>query len=336
MTNKIRVLRTAVTNPWFNLATEDWIFRDLDPDTHVLYLWRNDNTVVIGAHQNPWVECRVEEMEEDGVVLARRQSGGGAVFQDLGNTCFTFMSGRTNYAQNDNFVIVCEALAKFGIDAEPSGRNDIVVDGRKVSGSAFRHTQDRSFHHGTLLVNTDMSRLANYLTPNKLKLEAKGIKSVKSRVANLVEFAPDLDNEKLCSALIETFCDHYGQSCDVEWLDEQTLRQVDELNSYYERLADWDWRFGKTPEFSHQFGTRFDWGVIDIHLDVKAGIISEVKVYSDTLDTAFVPIVEQTLTGVKYDLDAIQVVLTGAGAADSQRCGRFADISNLLRSKHDG
>lgn len=333
MTKKIRILRTAVTNPWFNLATEDWIFRDLDPDTHTLYLWRNDNTVVIGAHQNPWVECKVEEMERDNVVLARRQSGGGAVFQDLGNTCFTFMSGRSNYAQNENFDIVCKALAKLGIEAETSGRNDIVVEGRKISGSAFRHRQDRSFHHGTLLVNTDMSRLANYLTPNKLKLESKGIKSVKSRVANLVEFAPDLDNETLCAALVEAFCEHYGQSAQVEWLDQDTLSQVEELNSYYEKLSDWDWRFGKTPEFSHQMGTRFDWGVVDLHLDVVGGVISTVKLYSDCLDTGFVPLLEQTLTNVAYNLDAIDIVLSGAGAADSTRSQFFADISDLIRSQ---
>lgn len=334
MSKKVRILRTSVTNPWFNLATEDWIFRDLDPETHVLYLWRNDNTVVIGAHQNPWAECKVEEMERDGVVLARRQSGGGAVFQDLGNTCFTFMSSRSNYLQDTNFQIVCNALAKLGIEAEPSGRNDIIVDGRKISGSAFRHTQDRSFHHGTLLVNTDMTRLGNYLTPHKLKLASKGVKSVKSRVANLVEFAPDLDNEKLCAALIEAFCEYHGETAEVEWLDEDTLRQVEELNSYYEKLADWDWRFGKTPEFSHRVETRFDWGIIDIHLNVEGATITEVKVYSDGLDAGFVPLLEQSLTGVKYKTEEIKAVLAGVAGADGERAQRLKDVSELLVSQY--
>jgi len=232
MKKKIRILRTAVTNPWFNLATENWIFRDLDPEVFTLFLWRNENTVVIGNYQNPWVECKVDKMDRDEVFLARRQSGGGAVFHDLGNTNFTFLCARENYEEAANFKIITDAILSLGITAEKSGRNDIHVDGRKISGSAFRHTQQRSFHHGTLLINADMSRLADYLNPNPLKLQAKGVKSVRSRVANLIEFNETLDHETVCQAIIRSFSDYHGQTVEVEWLDNDYLQQIDKHHTY--------------------------------------------------------------------------------------------------------
>lgn len=154
----------------------------------VLFLWRNADTVVIGRAQNPWKECNTRRMEEDHVRLARRSSGGGAVFHDLGNTCFTFMAGKPEYDKTVSTAIVLAALNSLGVTAEASERNDLVVKtdsgDRKVSGSAYRETMDRGFHHGTLLLNADLSRLANYLNPDQKKLQAKGITSVRGRVAN--------------------------------------------------------------------------------------------------------------------------------------------------------
>jgi len=248
---KLRILKSAVTNPWFNLATEDWIFNTLDPDSHTLFLWRNSETVVIGRSQNPWVECKIDKMEADDVFLARRQSGGGAVFHDLGNTNFTFLSPKDDYDQAANFTIIISALKKLGIEADLSGRNDMQVGDKKISGSAFKHAADRSFHHGTLLVNANMQKLGDYLNPHPLKLKAKGIKSVRSRVANLVEFNEDINHETLSEAIIEAFCEYYGDTAPVEELDEASLAQQPTLNKYYQQMADWDWRFGKTPEFTH-------------------------------------------------------------------------------------
>lgn len=335
MTKKIRILRTAVTNPWFNLATENWILRDLDPDTFTLYLWRNDNTVVIGRYQNPWVECKVDKMEAEHIYLARRQSGGGAVFHDLGNTNFTFLSARESYEQDANFDILIAGLAKLGINAEKSGRNDVLVDGKKISGSAFRHTPRSSFHHGTVLVNADMSRLADFLNPNKLKLEAKGIKSVRSRVANLVDFQPDIDNEKLCAAIAEAFCEYHGQTAEVEWLDENTLRQDAKLNQYYEELSDWNWRFGTTPAFSHHLQTRFDWGMLDVHLDVNKAVITEAKIFSDALDTELIPLLEATLTDTRYQPAEIKAKLAQLGEQHPTQQAQINDVADWLSSAHE-
>jgi len=169
----LRILKSSVTNPWFNLATEDWIFQALDANSHTLFLWRNSETVVIGRSQNPWVECKIDKMEADDIFLARRQSGGGAVFHDLGNTNFTFLSPKDSYDQDANFTIIINALKKLGIEADLSGRNDMQVGDKKISGSAFKHAADRSFHHGTLLVNANMQKLGDYLNPHPLKLKAK-------------------------------------------------------------------------------------------------------------------------------------------------------------------
>jgi lipoate-protein ligase A len=302
----VRVFTSESNNPWFNLATEDWIFRDMDPSYRILFLWRNADTVVIGRHQNPWKECNLEKMERDGVYLARRQSGGGAVYQDLGNTNFTFMTSLDQYDQEENFRIIIEALAKFGITAERSGRNDILVDGRKVSGSAFKRAKDRAFHHGTLLIGADLGRLVDYLNPAKKKLVSKGIESVKSRVANLAEFNDAIDHDKLTATIIETFLERYGESAEVEHLTRDDLAEIPSLNAHFEELKDWNWRFGRSPDFSHHLNERFDWGEMDVHLETKRGRITEVQVFSDTLHPEMVDYLQEHMVGVKYEKDDLR------------------------------
>ena len=328
---KLRILKSAVTNPWFNLATEDWIFNTLDPESHTLFLWRNSETVVIGRSQNPWVECKIDKMEADDVFLARRQSGGGAVFHDLGNTNFTFLSPKADYDQDANFTIIVNALKKLGIDAEQSGRNDMQVGDKKISGSAFKHASDRSFHHGTLLVNANMQKLGDYLNPHPLKLQAKGIKSVRSRVANLVEFNEDINHETLSDAIIEAFCEYYqdtdyDDTTPVEELDRDTLAKEPSLNAYYEQMADWNWRFGKTPEFSHHIETRFDWGIIDLHLDVTQAQISEVIIFSDALNVELIDALKAALTGAKYSQDGITARLDTLANTHPEFAAQVGDV----------
>lgn len=332
---KLRILTSTITNPWFNLATEDWIFNSLgindqDPDTHTLFLWRNSETVVIGRSQNPWVECKLDKMAEDNVFLARRQSGGGAVFHDLGNTNFTFLSPKTGYNQDANFAIIINALKSFGIEAALSGRNDMQVGTRKISGSAFKHTSDRSFHHGTLLVDANMQKLGDYLNPHPLKLKAKGIKSVRSRVANLTEFNPTINHDNLSSAIIDAFCDYYGQKVALEALDEASLLQEPMLNAYYEQMADWDWRFGKTPNFSHHIETRFDWGIIDLHLDVNQATITEVVIFSDALNVGLIDALKDALMGVKYNKDAVRSALETLKTSEPEMAAQVADVEGWV------
>jgi len=318
-------------NPWFNLATEDWIFRELDPSTHVLFLWRNSDTVVIGRHQNPWTECNIQKMEEDNIYLARRQSGGGAVFHDLGNTNFTFLSGKDKYNQDVNFSIIINALAVFGIKAEKSGRNDILVNGRKVSGSAFKQNIDRSFHHGTLLLGADLTRLSNYLNPSKKKLISKGVKSVRSRVANLSELVPEINHELVCDAIKEAFFKQWGSRCEIEILDAEVLKKIPSLKSYYDKMADWEWRFGKTPEFSHTLKTRFEWGEIELHLNVKSSIIQDVRIYSDSLYLDLIEQWERLLPESAYDPGALSAVLDTQALKEPDRSKEIGEFRDWLK-----
>lgn len=283
-----RLLISDSTNPLFNLAVEDAIFRSMDPAQKVLFLWRNDNTVVIGRGQNPWKECNTKKMEEDGITLARRSSGGGAVFHDLGNTNFTFMAGKPEYDKSISTNIILAALAKLGIQAEASGRNDLIVkvgeEIRKISGSAYRETPDRGFHHGTLLIDVDFTKLGNYLNPDPKKLKAKGISSVRSRVANLQEFDATLDHEKICQAIQEIFFEKFGEVKTIEFISENHPPNIPGFAAQYEKQQSWEWNFGQALQFSHELSERFPWGGVEIHLDiVRGGLIEQAKIFTDSL-----------------------------------------------------
>lgn len=309
----LRLLVSDSHDPLFNLAVEECIFRQMDPNQRVLFLWRNANTVVIGRAQNPWKECNTRRMEEDGVTLARRSSGGGAVFHDLGNSCFTFMAGKPGYDKSISTAIVLDALKLLGVNAFASGRNDLLVatqDGdRKVSGSAYRETHDRGFHHGTLLLDADLSRLANYLNPDPKKLAAKGISSVRSRVANLCELLPGIEHQQVSHALIEAFFAHYGARVSPEHISPTQLPDLPGFAETFARQRSWEWNFGHAPAFTHQLDERFDWGGVELHFDVEKGVIGRAQIFSDSLDPAPLDALAQRLVGVTYRSDAIAALL---------------------------
>lgn len=308
MTEQLRIFISASTDPWFNLAVEECIFRQMPANQKVLYLWRNADTVVIGRGQNPWKECNTRRMEADQVKLARRQSGGGAVFHDLGNTNFTFMAGKPGYDKSVSTAIILHALASLGINASASGRNDLIVQTeqgeRKISGSAYRETPDRGFHHGTLLLSADLSRLANYLNPDPKKLASKGIASVRSRVANLNEIRADIDHEIICEAIQHAFVAYYSSDNSVmpvvEYISPENMPDLPKFAEQYAIQKSWEWNFGKAPEFTHLLEQRFDWGGVELHFDVHKGHISQVKSYTDSLYPELIEAVEARLMGCIY------------------------------------
>lgn len=334
---KIRILTSSSFDPWFNLATEEWIFREMDPTVQTLFLWRNDNTVVIGRNQNPWSECNLAKMEGDGVRLARRTSGGGAVYQDLGNTCFTFLSPREGYDRSTNSSIILNALSTFGIKAESSGRNDLVVpmdDGpRKFSGSAFRETRDRAFHHGTVLMSANLAKLADYLTPHPKKMQSKGRASVRARVMNLGEIAPTLNHDTLCPAIIDAFCSHYGAKCEVEPLDPENLAKLPGLKERYEELMSWEWRFGHAPQFHHQMVEYLSWGFVDLHLDSEHGRISRVALYSDSLFPALIDVLRDSLEGRAYSKAGVAEAVSVARDSLPEYAHELAEFEAWLQSQ---
>jgi len=311
--NKTRVLISNSTNPWFNLAVEEVIYQKMDPVHRVLFVWRNAETVVIGRAQNPWRECNTARMEKDSITLARRKTGGGAVFHDLGNTNFTFMAGKPEYDKTVSTQIVINALKEFNINAVANGRNDLVIeDGdtlRKFSGSAYRETKDRGFHHGTLLISADLTRLENYLTPDPKKLAAKGITSVKSRVTNLNIIIPDITHQLVSDALIKAYLDYYQETAEIEFISPQTASTLPGLDETFKQYSQWDWNFGKTPQFTHSMDERFTWGGVNVYLNVTKGIIEQASLYTDSLDPSPFETLAEMLVGINYNKQDINKLL---------------------------
>lgn len=310
---KTRILFSDSTDPWFNLAVEDTIFRAMPADERVLFLWRNADTVVIGRSQNPWRECKTDRMELDHVKLARRQTGGGAVFHDLGNTNFTFMAARPEYDKKISTQIVLDGLTRLGIHGIANGRNDLVVEDetgiRKFSGSAYRETIDRGFHHGTLLLSADLNRLTNYLNPDEKKLKAKGITSVRSRVTNLDQLKPDITHAEVCDAIMAAYQTFYQISVAPEHITPDNFHNLPGFEEKFAHQSSWDWNYGQTPPFTHNLDERFGWGGVQLLLDVQTGIIQQATVYSDALDPAPLEKLASQLHGLPYRKQAVETCL---------------------------
>ena len=215
---------------------------DLCDDGPILYLWQNQRTVVIGRNQDPARECRAALLEAEGGHLARRLSGGGAVYHDLGNLNFSFLARREDYDVPKQLGVICRAIESLGLPAVPSGRNDLEIEGRKFSGNAFYERDGRCCHHGTVMVDVDRAALARYLTVPEKKLASKGVTSVQARVVDLRELRPDVTVEKVKAALLAAFENIYGEKCrkiDISMLDGDALKAGES------RFRDRAWIYGK-------------------------------------------------------------------------------------------
>lgn len=331
----LRLLISDSYDPWFNLAVEDCIFRQMTSQ-RVLFLWRNAETVVIGQAQNPWKECNTARMEQDGIRLARRSSGGGAVFHDLGNTCFTFMAGKPEYDKSVSTQIILNALKSLGITASASGRNDLVAltaqGERKISGSAYRETQHSGFHHGTLLLDADLSRLANYLNPDPKKLLAKGITSVRSRVANLSELAQGIDHLKICEAIAEAFFDYYGARVQPEIISPDVYPDLPGFAEQFAKQSSWEWNFGKAPAFSHELNERFIWGGVDIYFDIEKGLISRAQLFTDSLNPEPLNDFALRLVGRKYRTEEVMRVCELSSLAFPRQQSELKQLADWMAS----
>jgi len=333
--SKIRVYTAEHHNPWFNLATEDWLFKNFPADQHVLFLWRNHPCIVIGRFQNPWMECDLEKMKEDDIFLSRRQSGGGAVYHDLGNTNFTFMSPADDYSNTRNFNIILRALSTLGIAGEVSGRNDLLVDGKKFSGSAFKKNAKKAFHHGTLLINADLNGVSSYLTPDKEKLISKGIRSVSSRVTNLHDIVSGLTHESVSHAIIEEFFNTYEERVAVEDLSIDRLMQESSLYDTYKTYSSWQWLYGSSPKFSHPISARFAWGGITFDLKIHGGRIQDLEISSDALSVEFIEYLMRVLPGTAYTDEAVYEAVVGniESELSGEYHGMAQDVAALLQKE---
>lgn len=307
MINKIRFYLSNSFDPHFNLAKEKLLLDAVDDETLILYLWQNQNTVVIGRNQNAFSECRTELLKEEGGKLARRLSGGGAVFHDLGNLNFTFLCATDNLDVSKHLRVIQSACALAGIATEISGRNDVLAGGRKFSGNAFYNSRGHSYHHGTILINANMEKLGRYLTPPKAKLEAKGIKSVRSRVINLSELAPDLTCETMKAHLLAAIEDVYDLPCEAH--PEPDEKQAKELAALY---GSWEYLYGSPLPLGLSCEGPTPFGNVELQLRVESGRITAVKLYTDALDAEISGVVEQALLSLPFDLSAIRKALLKA------------------------
>ena len=297
-------------NPWLNLAAEEWLLRQVPEGEHWLFLWRNEKTVVIGRNQDAFAECRISKLREDGGRLARRLSGGGAVFHDLGNLNFTFLHrGETDVPRH--LRVIALALERVGIRCDRGGRNDLTVGDRKFSGSAYYRNGDRQLHHGTIMVSVDRSGVEEYLTPHRLKLSKRGVSSVSRRVVDLAEIRPGLTVGDMIPVLAEAFETVYGLPCrrlpEDLWDRPEILRR----EAFFASDA---WCLRPLDRMDYQSGTHLlEPGLCRLCLKAREGRITEAVLLTDALDLRISETVSSALHSVPFRGDAVRARLEEAG-----------------------
>ena len=292
---KLQIILGNQYNPYLNLAVESNLLDNFLPNTVSLFLWKNKQTVVIGTNQNPYSECDVTSLIEEGGYLSRRRTGGGAVYHDLGNLNFSFVADNNIYDVKRQMQVIQKALLNFNLETEVSGRNDITYQGRKFSGNAFAKTKNQGLHHGTILIKTDSERLQKYLKVRPAKLHKHGVKSVASRVINLSEVA-DITSENIIPYLIKAFEDVYQGTATIINFDDLCNEETVKLSQH---IGSEEYLFGKWKEFHTQKSESFDWGNVDLDIDIdeENGIIKNINIASDSLEPKSIEAAIELLKG---------------------------------------
>ncbi|MDO4540552.1 MAG: lipoate--protein ligase [Syntrophomonadaceae bacterium] len=298
------------TDPTWNLALEEYLLSRKAELGDILLLWRNEPSVIIGRHQNAMEEVNTEYVREHGIRVVRRPSGGGAVYHDLGNVNFSFIVHDSGVMLNfQRFTApVIAALRAMGADARDEGRNDISIDGRKVSGNAQYRQQGRVLHHGTLLFATDLAAMEQALSVSGDKLQSRAVSSVRSRVANISEFVDSaIDVLQFRDILLQSIA---GPDCKRYVL---TLRDKDAIAALRdEKYRRFTWNVGQSPPFELRRRRRFDWGTLDIRLNVRRGTISEIRFYGDYFSIGEPDALAARLTGADYEAESLAAIISEA------------------------
>ena len=297
------------TNPYYNLALDEYAMKHIDETEDFFFLWQNEPAVIIGKNQNTAEEINPKFIKEHGIKVARRVSGGGAVYHDFGNLNFTFVisvddPGTVNYKKYVQPIV--DALASMGIEAALSGRNDILVDGLKISGNAQRMANGKLMHHGTIMFDLNIEDMVNSLNVAPDKIISKGVKSVRSRVTNIKDHLPQ-------GTKIQEFWDKLQYYLSNEGKDEEIVLSPSDIAAIeYEainKFATWDWIYGASPEFNFKNERRFPWGSCEVLLDVSEGRIENVRFIGDYLGISDVKDIEDRLLGLRFHESDIGAVL---------------------------
>lgn len=307
----MKYVKNLSNNPWYNLAFEEYCFKNLSRDDDYVILWINGPAIIVGKNQNTIEEINPEYVKEHDIKIVRRVTGGGAVYHDLGNLNFSIITDVVGTEKIDFGKInipILKSLEKLGIHAELSGRNDLTLDGKKFSGIAQSVWKKRILNHGTILFDTDLSVLSNALNVKKDKIESKGVKSVKSRVTNIRPYlTQDVDILTFKDLLLKSIFALENLELDEYILSESEQAEINKL--FEEKYSTWDWNYGESPNFNYKNYKRFPFGSIDIRLQVENGAISDVKIFGDFFGTEDVSILGGKLLGQKYNRDSIELII---------------------------
>ncbi|MDP1621095.1 MAG: lipoate--protein ligase [Bacteroidales bacterium] len=303
------IIKRHNTDPYFNLATEEYVLKNFEENSFML--WRNEPSIIVGKHQNTLAEINVAYVKENNIPVVRRLSGGGAVFHDLGNLNFTFIQTGNQESLIDFRKYtdpILEVLQKIGINARFEGRNDLTIDGRKFSGNAEHIWKNKVLHHGTLLFSAHMPNLADALNADPLKFQDKAVKSVRSRVTNISDHLNvPMDVIQFATLIEEHIVDKYPEARKIE-LSQDDHDKINELvrNKY----ITWDWNFGYSPNYNFRKIVRTELsGTIEFDLDVHNGIINQVKIFGDYFSKFDTDEIESALSGVTHNVQSIHKAL---------------------------
>jgi len=304
-------IRNECKDPHFNLALEEYVFYNFDPNEDYVILWQNEPSVIIGRNQNTIEEINAKFIKDNNIHVVRRMSGGGAVYHDLGNLNFTFIvNSDQDVASNfKKFTApIMAALSKLGVMAEFSGRNDITIDGRKFSGNAQHYSKNRLLHHGTILFDSDLSVVQEALNVKVDKLQSKGVKSVRSRVTNVAPYLKDkITVEEFKDILLKFLLD------DENYKEKEYILTPDDLTAVRvlmeRKYLTWEWNYGESPAFEIEKSKRFDGGNLSLKFNVKDGYLNELKIYGDFFGKKDASEIEQLLKNQLYKDDVIRKLL---------------------------
>ena len=298
-----------------NIALETYLVENRLADEPILLFYINDPSIIIGRNQNTIEEVNQPYVDANNIRVVRRMSGGGAVYHDRGNFSFCFIKDDDgSFRDFASFTKpVIEALHKMGVEgAELQGRNDLLIDGKKFSGNAMYAKNGRMTAHGTILFDADLDEVTNALKPRKEKIESKGIKSVRSRVTNIKPYVDEkyqsLSTEEFRDLLLlEIFGVTRREDVPEYYLTEEDWVNVREIQA--ERFGNWDWNYGKSPEFNLEKSHKFPFGFVDFKFDVKDGLIKDVRIYGDFFGLGDISDLEEALKGVKFERQALAQAL---------------------------
>lgn len=316
------------TDPCFNLASEEYLITHTNEP--IFMLWRNEKSVIIGVNQNTAAEVDRDYCEQNNIKVVRRMSGGGAVFHDLGNVNYTYIEENdgtkfSNYAHFTRDVF--DYLDSLGVKAELSGRNDVLIDGKKVIGNAQCVKGSKILHHGCMLYSADLSKLAGALKVNKAKIESKGIKSVSSRVVNIADkIKGDMSAEEFIKGL-QTFVKGRN-NCEIREFTDAEKQEIEKLRDT--KYSTFEWNFGKSPDYSYQKTEKFPYGLITVSFNATAGEIKEISIRGDFFGIREITELEKALTGIRHDIGSIKAVLSGVILDDYVKGATVEDLIKLF------